>query len=66
MNTKDIEELLLNYLDNQAAQDIHDTFGDNIEIDANSFESKGVLTTDNGLIVNIGGAEFQITIVRSR
>jgi hypothetical protein len=33
---------------------------------ARSFEEEGVLTRDAGLVVKVGDAEYQITIVRSR
>lgn len=35
-------------------------------VDVATFRDCGVLTMNRGLVVTIGGSEFQITIVRSR
>lgn len=40
---------------------IDDYDGDEIEVE--TYENAGVLTDDRGLVVKIGGVEFQITIV---
>jgi len=33
--------------------------------DVRSFQDAGIMTTDKGLIVTIGSAEFQVTILRT-
>lgn len=35
-------------------------------LSARSFADAGVMTRDNGIVVSVGGREFQVTIVRSR
>lgn len=39
---------------------------DNAIPQVQSFERAGVMTNNRGVVVRFGGAEFQITIVRSR
>lgn len=36
------------------------------DVSVRSFAESGVLTRNEGLVVRVGGAEFQVTIVRSR
>lgn len=36
------------------------------EPEVETFANAGILTLNRGLVVRIGGAEFQVTIVRSR
>lgn len=37
-----------------------------VGVDLMSFSTAGVLTNNKGLVVRIGGAEFQLTIVKTR
>lgn len=60
MSEEELEEFLT-----QAIED----FADDNEVPRlriHTFEESGVLTRNRGLVVRIGDAEFQITIVRSR
>lgn len=56
INEYELQEMLVELLKNEF---------DELDIDVNTFEDVGMLTTDKGIVLNIGNREFQITIVRS-
>jgi hypothetical protein len=68
-NAVQIRQLLQTLLQNEeAVQEAQESFLlESCEIEAETFEEAGVLTTDQGLVLTLGdGSQFQITILRSR
>jgi hypothetical protein len=61
MSEEDLEQLLAEAI--EAHADENDEIA---RIDVATFRDCGVLTMNRGLVLTIGDAEFQITIVRSR
>ncbi len=55
MQESDVEDMLYNILIN--TQEIEGI---------NTFEQRGILTQNSGLVIETEGREFQITIVRSK
>lgn len=39
---------------------------DDLDIHATTFEERGLLTSDSGVVVQVGDREYQITIVQSK
>lgn len=63
MNDEEAVELLLGLLSGEALDDL----GVDVEdLSVRSFRDAGVLTRDEGLVLRVGEAEFQVTVVRSR
>lgn len=63
MNDEEAVELLLGLLSGEALDDL----GVDVEdLSVRSFRDAGVLTRDEGLVLRVGDAEFQVTVVRSR
>lgn len=69
MNSKRLEELLLQLVDSMMDEDFCDENGidySDAPEAAGSFRQEGILTNNRGLVVSFpNGAEFQITIVQS-
>lgn len=64
MDAQEFSEVLQDILDDPG-DDTEDIYGYNIKR-ISTFESKGVLTTDEGLVIELDdGSEFQLTIVKS-
>jgi len=61
LSEEDLEELLAEAI--EAHADENDEVA---RIDVATFRDCGVLTMNRGLVLTIGDAEFQLTIVRSR
>ena len=40
--------------------------GEDLDISATTFEERGLMTTDAGVVVTVGKREFQLTIVQSK
>ena len=54
MQESDVEDMLYNlFIDSEEIKEV------------NTFEERGVLTQNRGLVIETEGREFQITIVRS-
>jgi hypothetical protein len=60
MSAASFEEFLAEAISTQAAEEGVD------RPRVKSFEDAGMLTRDRGLVVKIGAAEYQVTIVKSR
>jgi len=61
MSERDFEEFLTEAIDLFA-----DESQEMRRVDIATFEDRGVLTLNRGLVVTIGDQEFQLTIVRSK
>ena len=60
ISEQEFAEYLMEAIDLRAEEDGEDL----PEVD--TFAGAGILTSNKGLVVRLGGAEFQLTIVRSR
>lgn len=61
MNEEEMRDLLANLLGGEQLEDVCDA-----DVSVSSFSDSGVMTMNEGLVVRVGDAEFQVTIVRSR
>lgn len=73
MNENELQDALKNLLEEISFMDAEDRaeagFGDELAAieRVSTFEEDGVLTRDAGLVITTaGGAQFQLTIIRSR
>ncbi|GAB5546930.1 MAG: hypothetical protein SangKO_066900 [Sandaracinaceae bacterium] len=64
LSDRDLETLLAEAIELLAAETEHPAMDEGVEL--TTFENAGVLTDNRGLVIEIGDAEFQVSIVRSR
>lgn len=57
--TEEVADLIMEALAEAAEEQ-------DLDLTSATYREAGVLTADDGLVVTIGDAEFQVTVVRSR
>lgn len=64
LSDRNLETLLAEAIELLAEETEHPALDEGVEL--TTFENAGVLTDNRGLVIEIGDAEFQVSIVRSR
>lgn len=65
MDEEEFESFLAEAIQD-AANDSSNYIPHDVPLEVGTFEDRGVLTMNRGLVVRVGRQEFQVTIVRSR